>query len=80
MDNEPRDIQDVIISILEIIPEKETNLLNELKKFNTKMYYQPPEHRKSGECWIPFAHILNRNIPDITEDWQIKIQKIVNKE
>jgi len=80
MDQEPRDVQQVISFILEIIPETETNLLTELKKFNEKMYYQPPEHRNSCETWVPFANILNKHIPDITKDWQIKIQKIVNKE
>lgn len=77
---EPRDIQDVICSTLEIIPETEIKLRNELEKLNNKILYKPPEMINCTEFWLMFANILNRNIPHIKEDWQIKIQKIVNKQ
>jgi len=75
-----RDIQDVIYSILEVIPETETKLRKELEKFSNKMIYKPPEMINCSDFWLMFANILNRNIPDIKKDWQIKIQKIVNQE
>lgn len=76
----PRDIQDVIYSILEVIPETETKLLKELEKFSNKMIYKPPEMINCNDNWLLFANVLNRNIPHIKEEWQIKIQKIVNQE
>jgi hypothetical protein len=75
-----RDIQDVIFSILEVIPETETKLRKELEKFSNKMIYKPPEMINCNDNWLLFANVLNRNIPHIKEDWQIKIQKIVNQE
>lgn len=76
----PRDIQDVIYSILEVIPETETKLRKELEKFSNKMIYKPPEMINCNDNWLLFANVLNRNIPHIKEEWQIKIQKIVNQE
>jgi threonyl-tRNA synthetase len=76
----PRDIQDVIFSILEVIPETEIKLRKELEKFSNKMIYKPPEMINCNENWLLFANVLNRNIPHIKEEWQIKIQKIVNQQ
>jgi hypothetical protein len=76
----PRDIQDVICCILEVIPETETKLRKELENFSNKIIYKPPEMLNCPDFWLMFANILNRNIPHITEEWQIKIQKIINKE
>ena len=77
---EPRDIHDVIYSILEVIPETETKLRKELEKFSNKLIYTPPEMINCRDFWLIFADILNRNIRHIKEEWQVKIQKIVNQE
>lgn len=76
---EPRDIQDVIYSILEFIPETETKLRKELEKFSNKIIYTPPEMINCRDFWLIFSDILNRNIRHIKEEWQVKIQKIVNQ-
>ena len=77
---QPRDIQDVICSILEVIPKTETKVRTELEKFSNKILYKPPEMLNCPDFWLMFANILNRNIPHITQEWQIQIQKIINKE
>jgi len=77
---ENRDIQDVIFRILEIIPDSETKLRKELESFSNKMIYKPPELINCNDNWLLFANILNRNIPHIKEEWQLKIQKIVNQQ
>jgi hypothetical protein len=72
-----RSVYDVIKTVLEIIPESETTLLNDLKKYETKLSYQAPEVLKGSDGWVPLIHILNFNIPIIKEDWQIKIREIL---
>jgi hypothetical protein len=38
----------------------------------------PPEYLFGYHSWEQLVHILNKNIPDIKEDWQIKIRDIIN--
>jgi hypothetical protein len=70
-------VVDVIKVVVKIIPKSETNLINELNQYKTCMFNQAPEVLSSAYCWIPFLNILNTHIPDIKEDWQIKIREIL---
>jgi hypothetical protein len=73
----PRLVEDVVKQILEIIPISETKLLYDLKIFTESLWNQAPELRRAAECWVPFIQVLNNNIPNIEEDWQIKIKEIL---
>jgi hypothetical protein len=68
-----RSVIDVIKLLSNIIPRNETELINELNKYVKSLYNKAPELLKGTECWLPFIHILNYYIPDITEDWHIQI-------
>ena len=71
-------VEVVLKQVMKIIPESETNLINELNKFKKTLDYCAPEMRMASECWVPFIGILNYYIPKIEEEWQIKIRDILN--
>jgi hypothetical protein len=73
-----RDVKEIIITIMEIIPETEIELLKDLNILKDNLAFKPPELRKTGYCWIPFTNLLNNYIPEIKEEWQIKIQNILH--
>jgi hypothetical protein len=73
----PRLVNDVINQLLEIIPKSEINLINELTNYKKSLFNQAPEALSGSYCWIPFLNILNTHIPDIKEDWQIKIREVL---
>lgn len=72
-----RSVYAVIKEVLEIIPKNETNLINELKRYETKLSYRAPEVLTGSDGWIPLIHILNLHIPVIKEEWQIKIKELL---
>lgn len=74
----PRLVNDIIRVVLEIIPESETILINELKNYKKSLFNQAPESLSGSHCWIQFINILNNHIHDIKEEWQIKIRDILN--
>jgi hypothetical protein len=78
MENKPRDVYVVIDQILVLIPKEEEKLIQSLKNYLENLLFKPPEYFFTYQAWIPFANILNKNIPNIKEDWQIKIRDIVN--
>jgi DNA-directed RNA polymerase alpha subunit len=73
----PRLVEDVLNKILEVIPISETKLLEDLKIFKKSLWYHAPELRRASECWVPFIQVLNKNIPNIEEEWQINIREIL---
>ena len=73
-----RDIALVIPDIISIIPKTEIVLLEKIKIFVENLGFKAPELRKTKHCWNPFMKILNEYIPNISEEWQIQIVKIVN--
>jgi len=75
---EPRDIALLMSLIEELIPETEIELCIKIRKFVRDLEYYPFEERTGPHCWSKLGEILNYFIPDITEDWQIKIRDIVN--
>jgi hypothetical protein len=75
-----RDVSLIIAEIINLIPNTEEKLLNEIiHYFDSNLAYKPPELRKSKYCWYPFIKILNRNIPNIETEWQNKILVIINE-
>ena len=72
-----RSVLDIIKQILNIIPENEIQLINELNKYVKTLYNKAPELLKSADCWMPLIHILNYYIPDIIEEWHIKIDNLL---
>jgi hypothetical protein len=77
IDCKARAVDDIIEEVLQIIPNTETNLIVEINKFKDTLGNKAPEVLKGSECWTPFIHILNRNIHDIKDDWQIKIRDLL---
>jgi hypothetical protein len=77
---EYRSIIDVSKQIINIIPKNETQLINRIENFIKPLWNQAPELLISSVYWTPFLLILNEEIPIITEDWQIKIRILINKE
>ena len=77
---DPRSIIDVIKQIIDIIPKNEIQLINKIENFIKPLWNQPPELLNCSLYWRPFLLILNEEIPIVSEDWQIKIKKLINKE
>jgi hypothetical protein len=75
---EPRDLEDIIVIIQKFIPENEFELHNSLNKLLQKLSFQSIEVRKGSYYWIIMINILNKYIPVIKEEWQIKIRDIIN--
>jgi len=73
----PRDLAKVIIVIKDLIPLVETDLIKDINKLIDNLQFQALEVRKGPDYWSVLADILNKHIPNIVEDWQIKIQDIV---
>jgi hypothetical protein len=74
-----RDIYEIIKKILEIIPKEEEILIKSLNNYvDNKLPFMPPEYLFSYQSWKPLTDILNKNISDIKEEWQIKIRYIIN--
>lgn len=76
-DCKARAVDDIIEEVLQIIPTTETSLILEINNFKDTLGNKAPEVLKGPDCWNPFIHILNRNIPDIKDDWQIKIRDLL---
>ena len=72
-----RNVDDVIKEILLIIPSTQIKLINQLKIFCKSLWNKAPEQLNSSDCWNPFIQILNDNIPEIKEEWQIIISDIL---
>ena len=69
-----RQVDNVIKYILTLIPIDNIKLINELNEYyNDELWNKTPELLKNKECWNPFLNILNNNIIEINEKWQIKI-------
>jgi len=78
MEYKPRDLEEILIEIIKNIPNTEYKLTNEINKLKSDLCYRAAEVRRGGYCWAKFINILNRYIPDIKEEWQIKIRDILN--
>lgn len=77
-ESEPRDVYSVSEEIIKIVPDSETELLYELRKFNDTLWNQAPELRKTAEFWTPLGRILEKNITSFHEEWQKNVLKLFN--
>ena len=75
---QPRSVFTVLMEILLIIPESEKLIIEGLNKFKTDLDYKAPELLVGGDCWLDFIQLLNHLIPNISEDWQIKIKNVLS--
>jgi hypothetical protein len=78
--NNPRDVAVVCEQILNIIPNSEIELRNELREFHDSLWNKAPEIRRGSELWKPFGNILSSNIHVIDEDWKQQILKVFNNQ
>ena len=72
-----RDLADVLLEIIEIIPSEEVELLDVLNKLFDNLAYKAPELRTSPECWSKLIQILLVHVPKLEKDWHIKINNRV---
>jgi hypothetical protein len=73
-----RSVDDFIIQILQIIPEKEKKFICELEDYLNSLWNKGPEIKIDFQGWKPLTNILNKHIPIVSEEWQRKIQNICN--
>jgi hypothetical protein len=74
---QPRSVDKIIIEILKLIPEKEKELVYELQNYLDSLFNQCPEALMSSYVWVQLSNILNKFIPEIFEDWHIKVNMII---
>lgn len=77
-ENKGRLVEDVLKIIMNIIPTNEVELIKNLGNFDKSLFYKSPELRRSADCWIPFINILDFHIPNVVDEWHIKIRDILN--
>jgi hypothetical protein len=73
---ETRHIDEVVIQLLALIPETETQLIAKIKDFDKELWNQAPELRNTQIFWVALAHTLQENIPDIDTPWKEEMLKI----
>ena len=74
---ELRYVDDVIIKVLQFIPESEINIRNALINYKLSLFNKSPEALKTSDCWLPFINIMNSFITDFDENWKIIIRNII---
>jgi len=71
------DVTDVIEQMLKVIPNEETQLINDLTTFKDALWNQAPEVRCT-DFWKPMTSIMQRNIDSFDQPWKIEVLKIFN--
>jgi len=75
---ETRHIDDVVIQLVALIPETETELIAKIKNFDKDLWNQAPELRNNKIFWSALENALQENIPDIDTPWKEEIVKVFN--
>ena len=78
MTPKPRDIAVLIDKMLEVIPNNEHILINELQEFKESLWNKAPEIRKCRYSFLPVQQILSRHILVINEGWKLEVLHIFN--
>jgi hypothetical protein len=73
----PRDVVDVVPTLLEIIPDDQTILRKAISDFADKLWNQAPELRM-GLFWTDLAKILNNHVGELDADWKLQLVKVFN--
>ena len=76
-ENKPHNVYDAYIRIMQIIPEDNSKLRDELTKYIDSLWNIAPEEFETEYFWIPFIKILNSNSSEITDLLKLKIQNIL---
>ena len=76
MSESDRSITTVIDQLLQVIPQKETGLVNSLTEYKATLWNQAPEALKLSYNWEPVQRILMIHISSIDEPWQQTIVDI----
>jgi len=74
-------IEDVHDRIIKVIPETETDLLQDLDKFINSIWNKAPEVRCSSEVYVPYYNILwNHGFGELDRDqdpdWKFHVRDI----
>jgi hypothetical protein len=73
-----RDVGDVIVNLMKIIPENEENLRHDVGMFYNTLWNQAPELRRSSMFWKPLGEILNNHICVIDQPWKKTLLETFN--
>ena len=79
-ENKGRLVEDVLKIIMKIIPTNEVELIKDLNNYDKSLFNKAPEVRRGADCWIPFINILDLHIPNIVDEWHIKIRDVLNND
>jgi hypothetical protein len=74
-----RHIDDVVIQLVALIPETETDLITKINNYDKELWNQAPELRNEQIYWVALAHALQENIPHIDTPWKEQMLKIFNE-
>jgi hypothetical protein len=70
----------VIHQLIEVIPENEIELIQDLEKYANGLWNIAPELLGNSTYWRPLAKILNKHIKEIDTEWKKTLVKIHNNE
>ena len=65
--------------LLEIIPEDEVDLRNDLRKVTEPWWNVAPELRANSEYFVPFTRVLNGHIQIFDAEWKVKVRDTFNE-
>ena len=72
-------INDVVIQLVALIPETESQLIAKIKDYDKDLWNQAPELINNQIFWSALAHTLQENIPHIDTPWKEQMLKIFNE-
>jgi len=70
---------ELLCILLEIIPEDEVDLRNDLRKVTEPWWNVAPELRTNSEYFVPFTRVLNGHIPIFDVEWKVKVRDTFNE-
>jgi hypothetical protein len=65
--------------LLEIIPEDEVDLRNDLSKVTKDWWNVAPELRVNSEYFVPFIPVLSAHISIFDMEWKVKVRDTFNE-
>jgi hypothetical protein len=79
-DPKSRSVVTVIRQLVQVIPENERELIQDLKKYANGLWNIAPELLETSTYWRPLANILGKHIKEIDTEWKKTLVKIHNNE
>jgi hypothetical protein len=79
-DLKPRSVVVVIHQLVEVIPENEIELIQDLEKYADGLWNICPKLLGTSTYWRPLANILGKHIKEIDTEWKKTLVKIHNNE